>query len=67
MLRSIALDSLNKKSYNVQGYVDDLVVVIRDKYDLMQNVLHYIQQWCTRKGLNLRNAVLSNVQTNAEV
>ena len=52
------LHLLHKEGVDAQGYADDLVVIIRGKYesvisDLMQNALNITNSWCRKKGLNI--------------
>ena len=52
------LTSLSSNGYDVQGYADDLVIVVRGKHDevisnLMQNALTRIWDWCVSSGLSI--------------
>ncbi|KAL1448474.1 hypothetical protein WDU94_005530 [Cyamophila willieti] len=52
------LNLLTTSGYEVIGYADDVVILIRGKYeevisDLMQNALNQILSWCQTNGLNI--------------
>lgn len=52
------LDLLTKAGFEVQGYADDLVIVIRGKYgavisDRVQLALDMVTSWCFKEGLSV--------------
>ena len=52
------LTMLSNRGLDVQGYADDLTVIISGKYDniiseLMQDALKLIWQWCRQEGLSI--------------
>ena len=62
LLWSLVVDDLLKnltaKGFEVIGFADDVVILVRGKYDhiisnRMQQALNYILEWCKREGLNI--------------
>jgi hypothetical protein len=52
------LDTLTQAGYEVQGYADDLVIIVRGKFDniLSENTqiaLSEVHKWCLREGLSV--------------
>lgn len=52
------LKALSDSGYDVQGYADDLVIVVRGKHDetisrLMQNAFDKVWDWCMSSGLSI--------------
>ncbi|KAI5754342.1 hypothetical protein M8J77_007902 [Diaphorina citri] len=52
------LNLLTSNGYEVIGYADDIVIIIRGKYeevisDLMQNALNITARWCRSNGLSI--------------
>ena len=70
LLWSLVIDSaiklLNDKGFGVEGYADDLVILIKGKYprlvsELMQSALNLIQTWCISIGMNINPGKVSVV------
>ena len=62
LLWSLVVDDLlvrlTDKGYEICGYADDLVIIVRGKYDStvcnrMQNALDITHEWCIEKGLSV--------------
>jgi hypothetical protein len=52
------LNRLGSCNCLVQGFTDDVVILMRGKFlsticDLMQRALNCVQNWCGEKGLNV--------------
>lgn len=52
------LRSLEAKGFEVVGFADDIVIVVRGKFDnivseKMQQALKYTQSWCIKEGLSI--------------
>jgi hypothetical protein len=51
-------DNLNNAGYYIQGYADDLAILILGKefnttMDLMQGALKIVEDWCNLEGLKV--------------
>jgi hypothetical protein len=58
MIAESLLNRLGSCNCFVQGFADDVVVLISGKFlsticDLMQRALNCVQNWCGEKGLNV--------------
>ncbi|XP_062710910.1 uncharacterized protein LOC134288974 [Aedes albopictus] len=52
------LRSLKEKGFEVVGFADDIVIIVRGKYDetvseRMQRALNYTHSWCIKEGLSI--------------
>ena len=52
------LKSLEAKGFEVVGFADDIVILVRGKFDnivseRMQEALEYTQSWCIKEGLSI--------------
>lgn len=62
LLWSIVVDELlcllGENGFDVQGYADDIVILIRGRFEdtisnLLQNALNIVAKWCSKNGLNV--------------